>query len=243
MASQLSPQVRVNRNGVPVTKHVKVAPEPSPARRNAPAPIVATTTSESAAGHAERLQQVLIDISTSADPSYLDASIRDPGDDSLLRLLEEVSHDLSSGPEDKSFRKALRAIVRMATPEAVERHLRAAVVLKGVVRADLMLRVVAGMENHETFSPYADRLNEAPSEVQGKARAIAIAINELASGGSYGYNSGAKKFYITHPTLESFILANPERAKEYAEFCAARGSADALHEIDSIRPAVRSGLL
>jgi len=51
-------------------------------------------------------------------------------------ILEGLSDGL--GPEEKSFRKALRAIVRMATPEAVEKHLRAAVVLKGVVRADIL---------------------------------------------------------------------------------------------------------
>jgi hypothetical protein len=198
---------------------------------------------EPAVSHAERLQQVLQDISTSADASYLDASIRNPDDDSLLRLLEDVSRDLSDGSEDKSFRKALRAIVRMATPEAVEKHLRASVVLKGAVRPDLMMRVIAGLDNDETLSPYADRLNEAPTKVQDRARAIATAIKVMADAGSYGYNSGAKKFYITHPKLEAAILANPERAKEYAEFCAARGSADALDEIDSIQPAVRSGLL
>jgi hypothetical protein len=243
MANHLAPQVRVNKNGVAVTKHVRATPTAPAARRGVPAPGIAVVVTEPSVSHAERLQQVLIDISTSADASYFDASIRNPADDSILVILEDVSRILGQGLEDKSFRKALRAIVRMATPELVEKHLRAAVVLKGAVRPDLMMRVIAGLENSEMLRPYADRLNEAPPEVQGKARVVATAISVLSSVGNYGYNSGAKKFFITHPKLEAAILASPERAKEYADFCAARGSADALDEIDSIQSAVRSGLL
>lgn len=203
---------------------------------------MAAATLEPSVTHVERLQQVLKDISTSADVDYLDASIRNPDDDSLLRLLEEASSDLGSGPEDKSLRKALRAIVRMATPEAVEKHLRAVVVLKGAVRPDLLNRVIAGLDANDNLRPYADRLNEAPPEVQEKARITATVISDLANAGDYGFNSGGKKFYV-HPKLEAAILANPERLKEYAEFSDARGSGDALDEIDLVQPAVRSGLL
>lgn len=243
MVTPLSPQVRVNKNGVAVTRHVKDAPAPSTALRGFPAPAVASTRPEAAEAHAERLKKVLVAISTSADATYFDASISNPADDSLLVILEDVSSDLGNGQEDKSFRKALRAIVRMATPELVEKHLRAAVVLKGAVRPDLMMRVIAGMDNSDALREHADRLNEAPPEIQEKARVLATAVSELCSAGDYGYNSGGKKFFITHPKLEAAILAHPERAKEYAEFCAARKSADALDEIDSVQTAVRSGLL
>lgn len=241
MANPLIQQVRINKNGVAVTKHVKTPSLPSAALRNVPAPMPAGVPKPSVT-HAERLQQVLNDISTSADANYLDASIRNTEDDSLLRLLEEASSDLGRRPEDRSLRKALRAIVRMATPEAVEKHLRAVVVLKGAVRPDLLNRVIAGMDANDTLRPYADRLNEAPPEVQEKARTTATVISLLANAGEHGFNSGGKKFYV-HPKLEAAILANPERIKEYAEFCAARGSAEALDEIDSVQPAVRSGLL
>ena len=106
-----------------------------------------------------------------------------------------------------------------------------------------MNRVIAGFDNDEDIQPYSNRLDEAPFEIQEKARTLAVAMSELCNAGNYGYNDGGKKFFITHPKLKTAVLANPDRIKEYAEFCADRSSADALDDIDMIQPSIRSGLL
>jgi hypothetical protein len=182
---------------------------------------------------------VLDNVSTSAGVHELPEEIRRADDDSLLLLLERVSSGL--GPEEKSYRKALRAILKMTAPGSVEKHLRAVSVLKGSIRPDLMLRFIAGMEKTESLQPYANRLDAAPESIRQEARVRAQAVEVLVREG-YGVAPG-KQFYIRDRKLEAAILKHPDRTEEYARFAAERGSAEALNEIDSAHSAFRGGLL
>ena len=238
MSFPLHPQVRVDKNGRAVTRHVRETQQSHAKTRRMPVPSVASS-SRSSVAHEQRLYAVLENLSTSADASSLDPSIRDTNDDTLLTILEDVSSGL--GPEDKSFRKALRHIVRMATPELVEKHLRATAVLKGYIRPDLMLRFIAGMEKSEALRDYADRLNEAPEPVKDAARALAGSIETMLKE-EYGVSTG-KQFYVKDKFLEAAIIRNPERADEYIRFAKERGSGEALNEIDTAHGAFRGGLL
>lgn len=238
MKNSLSPQIRIDKNGRAVTRHVKES-SIGDVSRSFPAP-AAPSLNDPRADYIQRLNQVLINISTSAGTDYFSEEILCAKDDSLLKILEDASSNLR--PEDRSYRKALRDIVKMSEPGAVEKHLRAATVLRGAIWPGLMLRFIAGMDKTETLRPYAERLNEAPEAVKEKARLLATAVEKIKNVDGAGASSG-KRFYINDPALESAILNNPDRMDEFIAFVAERGSGAALSEIDSAHGAVRAGIL
>jgi hypothetical protein len=227
--SNLIPEVRVNKNGVPVKKYVRAAATPSRASQ-LPSPSTGILSKDT------RVNNILTE-----NLSVFPSAKRNELDDKLRRM-DASEFDrieaFSDGTEEteqwqRTFNHFVEDIIREPSSENRAMYLNAVEALGDDFQDWADVRLLPMLRTVPEFAPYADDMREAPAEVIGQMEAVGRFLAEAPVMNPHLIVNTDKRKRIKDRELEQAVIRNPEGAEELMRWGYGQRTHSAMDRIDS----------
>lgn len=227
--SNLIPEVRVNKNGVPVKKYVRADRSASKAG-SLPSPSATVPSKDM------RINTLLTE-NLSVFPS---AKWNDL--DGKLRRMDSAEFDrieaFSKGTEEtehwkRTFGHFVEDIIHEPSPENRAMYLNAVEALGDDFQDWADVRLLPMLRTVPEFAPYADDMREAPPEVIQQMEAVGRFIEEAPIMNPHLLINTKNRKKIKDRKLEQAVIRNPEGAEELMRWGYEQRTHSAMDRIDS----------
>lgn len=228
--THLVPELRVDKNGKTVTKHVRPIAKGNPSSQ-IPAPL-ASPAVVSTGKKENRIRQILggMSINNGMARERLEERLRNMEPDTFDRIERVTNIDAGSGLVP-SLRRWITKIVDEPNEDTQDMYLNAIDALEDDYKGWTDVRTLGSLKKIPEFAPHADDLREAPEHIKEAARRLGNIRIQLRGFHSLYLNTSTTNRMVSRE-LESLLINDPNGAASFSDWIEENSDRD-IQSLDS----------